>query len=89
MDKEKPEQVYEVLGRRVTKEQYDDSKKRMDSIADELPEDLLEFGKAARQRAKQKQPEVIKKAKGGSVKSSASKRADGCAIRGKTRGRMV
>jgi len=27
--------------------------------------------------------------KGGSVKSSASKRADGCAIKGKTRGRMV
>jgi len=87
MDKEKPEQVYEVLGRRVTKEQYDDSKKRMDSIAEEIPEDLLEFGKAARQRAKQKQPEVIKKAKGGSV--SASKRADGCAIRGKTKGKMV
>jgi len=31
---------------------------------------------------------VMKKAKGGKV-SSASKRADGCAIRGKTRGRMV
>ena len=31
---------------------------------------------------------VIKKSKGGSV-SSASKRADGCAIRGKTKGRMV
>lgn len=30
----------------------------------------------------------VKKAKGGSV-SSASKRADGCAVRGKTRGRMV
>ncbi len=29
-----------------------------------------------------------KKAKGGKV-SSASKRADGCAIKGKTRGRMV
>jgi hypothetical protein len=28
-------------------------------------------------------------AKGGSVKSSASKRADGCAQRGKTKGRMV
>jgi hypothetical protein len=28
-------------------------------------------------------------AKGGSVKSSASRRADGCAIRGKTKGRMV
>lgn len=30
----------------------------------------------------------VKKAKGGSV-SSASARADGCAIRGKTKGRMV
>jgi hypothetical protein len=28
---------------------------------------------------------VEKKAKGGMIKSSASKRADGCAIRGKTR----
>jgi len=27
--------------------------------------------------------------KGGSVKSSASKRADGCAVKGKTKGRMV
>jgi hypothetical protein len=32
--------------------------------------------------------DVIKKAKGGSV-SSASKRADGCAQRGKTRGKIV
>ena len=32
---------------------------------------------------------MIKKAKGGSVKSTASKRADGCAVRGKTRGKMV
>jgi hypothetical protein len=31
----------------------------------------------------------LKMAKGGSVKSSASKRADGIAQRGKTRGRMV
>jgi hypothetical protein len=31
---------------------------------------------------------VKKMAKGGSV-SSASKRADGCAIKGKTKGRMV
>ena len=29
------------------------------------------------------------KAKGGVIKSSASKRADGCAQRGKTKGRMV
>ena len=33
-------------------------------------------------------PTPVKKAKGGSV-SSASARADGCAIRGKTKGRMV
>lgn len=32
---------------------------------------------------------VKKMAKGGSVKSSASKRGDGCAQRGKTKGRMV
>ena len=31
----------------------------------------------------------IGKKKGGSVKSSASKRADGCATKGKTRGKMV
>ena len=32
--------------------------------------------------------EPVKKAKGGMV-GSASKRADGCAVRGKTKGRMV
>jgi hypothetical protein len=32
---------------------------------------------------------VIKMAKGGSVKSSASRRGDGCASKGKTKGRMV
>lgn len=30
-----------------------------------------------------------KKAKGGVIKSSASKRADGCAVKGKTKGRIV
>ena len=30
-----------------------------------------------------------KKAKGGSIKSSASSRGDGCACRGKTRGKIV
>ena len=32
---------------------------------------------------------VKKMASGGSVKSSASKRADGCAVKGKTKGRMI
>jgi len=36
-----------------------------------------------------KKKEVEKKAKGGMIKSSASKRADGIAQRGKTRGRMI
>lgn len=38
---------------------------------------------------KTKEEMAVKKAKGGSIKSSASKRADGIAQRGKTRGRMV
>lgn len=33
--------------------------------------------------------EPVKKAKGGMVRSSASKRADGCATKGKTRGKIV
>ena len=33
--------------------------------------------------------DVVGAKKGGMVKSSASKRADGCAIKGKTRGKMV
>jgi hypothetical protein len=32
---------------------------------------------------------LVTKKKGGMVRSSASRRADGCAIRGKTKGRMV
>ena len=32
--------------------------------------------------------DTVKKARGGSVKSSASKRGDGCAMRGKTKGKM-
>jgi hypothetical protein len=34
---------------------------------------------------KEKEKKPVSKAKGGMIKSSASKRADGCAIRGKTR----
>lgn len=32
---------------------------------------------------------LVKKAKGGSVKSKASSRGDGCCTKGKTKGRMV
>jgi hypothetical protein len=42
-----------------------------------------------RMSAVQNVPQGAALKKGGSVKSSASKRADGCAQRGKTRGKMV
>jgi hypothetical protein len=37
----------------------------------------------------EKEAKPVEKAKGGMIKSSASSRADGCAIRGKTRGKIV
>ena len=57
-------------------------------VADEaLGGQTREESKARREKAKQTQ-EPVKKAKGGKV-SSASKRADGCCTKGKTKGRMV
>jgi len=47
-----------------------------------------EESKKRREEAKEPTPAPVKKAKGGKV-SSASKRADGCAVKGKTRGRIV
>jgi hypothetical protein len=44
-------------------------------------------GKGFGDDVKKKPP--VKKAGGGSIHSSASKRADGCAVRGKTRGKFV
>ena len=50
-------------------------------------EDLDDFAAEAKKRARAKQANPRMKS-GGKV-SSASKRADGCAMRGKTRGRIV
>lgn len=47
-----------------------------------------EESKKRREETKQPKPEPVKKAKGGMI-GSASKRADGCAVKGKTRGRIV
>jgi hypothetical protein len=44
-------------------------------------------GKGFGDDVKKKPP--VKKASGGSIHSSASKRADGCAVKGKTRGKFV
>jgi hypothetical protein len=51
-----------------------------DAKAKRQAESMLEAGMSLL-----KSRPVEKKAKGGMIKSSASKRADGCAIRGKTR----
>ena len=64
------------------------------AIASKNPDALRPFGvlgnlaanKLEDDEEKKKQPGMKK---GGRVKSSASKRADGCAIKGKTKGRMV
>jgi hypothetical protein len=44
-------------------------------------------GKGYGDDIKKKPP--VKKAGGGKIHSSASKRADGCAVKGKTRGKFV
>jgi hypothetical protein len=53
-------------------------------INEALGGETREESKKRREEAKKETLEPVKKAKGGSVKS-ASARADGCAIRGKTR----
>ena len=58
-------------------------------INEALGGESREESKKRREAAKQQpKPEPVKKAKGGMV-GSASKRADGAAIRGKTRGKIV
>jgi len=51
-------------------------------------ESMVEARKAAREAASEERREARGMKKGGSV-SSASSRADGCAIRGKTKGRII
>jgi hypothetical protein len=77
-------EVYEILGQPVSKEQYEEASKKMDAPQSKVEEDMDDFAKRAKERAAKK----IKMKKGGMV-SSASKRADGVAVKGKTRGRMV
>jgi hypothetical protein len=80
-------EIYEILGRPVTKEQYEASAKKMDAPQSEVEKDMDDFAKRARERAAKRKTAMGKK-KGGMV-SSASKRADGIAIKGKTKGRFV
>jgi hypothetical protein len=54
-----------------------------------VSEAIRKMHQAERRNREEAEKEPVKKKAGGMVKSSASKRADGIAIRGKTKGRMV
>ena len=60
-----------------------------DQKAKDMALSLMKFGLSTGNIFGKKDENPVKKAKGGSIKSSASKRADGCAQRGKTRGKIV
>ena len=76
--------------------EYAVKKSLAESMMGEAPDGLArtyiaeKAAKAGREAEDEVKREMrgVKMAKGGSV-SSASKRADGCAIKGKTRGRMI
>jgi hypothetical protein len=70
-----------------TEEQNAKAKKEMAEQDAKNPDTTQ--AKVNRMVEKIKPSEPVKKAKGGMIKSSASKRADGCAVKGKTRGRIV
>jgi hypothetical protein len=46
-------EIYEILGRPVTKEQYEASAKKMDAPQSEVEKDMDDFAKRARERAAQ------------------------------------
>jgi hypothetical protein len=55
-----------------------------------VPKKYLDYAdQEAREAAAEERRETRGLKKGGMVKSSASKRADGCAVKGKTKGKMV
>jgi hypothetical protein len=67
---------------------WDRLKAKTNQVMDDVMKDsTAEFDAAYPMPEMMKRP-IVKKAKGGSV-SSASKRADGCATKGKTKGRFV
>jgi hypothetical protein len=74
------------LGIAKDENQYED-KARMGSIRQAVRNKQAIEGARKAMRDQAEQESGYKK--GGSVKSSASKRADGCAVRGKTKGTMV
>jgi len=69
---------------------YDRLQKQADQAADQdLADEETKFDTATSSGASSELDSMFKKAKGGAIKSSASRRADGCATKGKTKGRFV
>jgi hypothetical protein len=70
----------------IDRKQNEEDKDLIPRAGRMIKEKFMELMTSKPKEEKEKKP--VSKAKGGKV-SSASKRADGCAIRGKTKGRMV
>ena len=59
-------EIYEILGRPVSKEQYEEASKRMDAPQSKVEEDMDDFAKRAKERAAQRMTPV-RKATGGVI----------------------
>jgi hypothetical protein len=73
----KGEATYEVLGRRVTKEQYDKASKEMDRPKSKVEEDMDDFAKQAKERAR------LKKMKTGGMVAGMGRAVKRVASRGR------
>jgi hypothetical protein len=69
--------------------QYKQDRKYIDESLEKLGKSNDEYFERHDEQQAFKKGGVVKMKKGGAVKSSASSRADGCAQRGKTRGKFI
>jgi|APGre2960657373_1045057.scaffolds.fasta_scaffold157770_1 hypothetical protein len=67
---------------------WDRLKAKTNQVMDDVMKDSTAEFDAANPMPEMMKSPIVKKAKGGNV-SSASRRADGCATKGKTKGRMI
>jgi hypothetical protein len=79
MAEKSPDQIVADIDRK----QNEEDKDLIPRAGRMIKEKFMELMTSKPKGEKEKKP--VSKAKGGMIKSSASKRADGCAIRGKTR----
>ncbi len=77
------------MATKMTPEELAEAEKRMYSVGATTVGKRMDEEARNNSTKKESGEEMPKMKKGGSVKSSASRRADGCAQRGKTKGRML